>query len=92
MREFDPNLKNIVESTKGKIDHQISILEQRAYKVQRDRDDILREQIKRACMNIFPDGKPQEREFNIVQYLVLYGQQFIDDIMSVVKGEELNGS
>jgi len=86
--EFDPNLKNIVESTKNKIDHQINILEERAYKIQRDRDNILREQIKRACMNIFPDGNPQERVFNIVQYLVLYGLQFIDDVIAAIEKVE----
>lgn len=78
--EFDPSLKDIVESTRRKVDHQINTLEERAYKAQRSRDDILREQIKRACMNIYPDGKPQERVFNIVQYLVLYGA-FVDIVL-----------
>jgi uncharacterized protein YllA (UPF0747 family) len=84
LAEFDPGLKSIIESVRRKIDHQINILEGRAYKAQRSRDDILRNQIKRACMNIYPDGKPQERVFNIVQYLVLHGLQFVDDVLSVI--------
>ena len=40
--------------------------------------------MKRACMNIYPNGKPQERVFNIMQYLVLYGLGFVDDVMSVM--------
>jgi len=84
LTKFDPGLKNTVESTRKKVDHQINILKERAYKAQRSRDDILRNQIKRACMNIYPDGKPQERVFNVVQYLVLYGLQFLDDIMSAM--------
>ena len=87
LNDFDPNLKNIVESAKKKIDYQISILEERAYKIQRDRDDILRDQIKRACMNIYPDGKPQERVFNIVQYLVLYGLGFVEELMTFIGKE-----
>jgi len=82
---FDPNMKNMVESTKRKIDHQINVLAEKAYKVQRTRDEILRDQMKRACMNIHPDGKPQERVFNIVQYLVLYGLQILDDIISAME-------
>ncbi len=82
---FDPNMKNMVESTKRKIDHQINVLAEKAYKVQRTRDEILRDQMKRACMNIHPDGKPQERVFSIVQYLVLYGLQILDDIISAME-------
>jgi len=86
LNEFDPNMRNFVESTRKKIDYQINILGERAYKIQRDRDDILKDQIKRSCMNIFPEGKPQERVFNIIQYFVLYGLNFIDDLMSVIIG------
>ncbi len=75
----------MVESTKKKVDHQINILAERAYKAQRSRDDILRSQIKRACMNIWPGSKPQERVFNIVQYLVLYGPEFLDDVMATIE-------
>jgi bacillithiol biosynthesis cysteine-adding enzyme BshC len=84
LTRFDPSMKNIVQSTKRRIDHQINVLEEKAYKAQRSRDDILRNQIKRACMNVYPDGRPQERVFNIVQYLVLYGLQFVDDVLSVI--------
>lgn len=85
LAEFDSGLKNIVESTKKKVDHQINILEQRAYKAQRSRDDILRSQIKRACMNVYPDSKPQERIFNVMQYLAFYGLQFLDNVMSSIE-------
>ena len=83
--KFDPGLKNIVESSEKRIDHQLNILAERAYKIQRSRNDILRSQVKRACMNVYPDGKPQEREFNIVQYLVLYGLRFVDELFSAVE-------
>jgi bacillithiol biosynthesis cysteine-adding enzyme BshC len=85
LTEFDPGLKNIVESVKRKVDHQINILGDKAYKAQRSRNETLRDQIKRGCMNIYPDGKPQERTFNILQYLVLYGLGFLDDLMSAME-------
>ena len=87
LAEFDPGLKNVVESTKRKVDHQINVLAERAYKAQRSRDDILRNQIKRACMNVWPDSKPQERVFNIVQYLALHGMEFLDDVMAAIEIE-----
>jgi bacillithiol biosynthesis cysteine-adding enzyme BshC len=88
---FDPGLKNIAESTKRKVDHQINILEEKAYKAQRSRDEILRSQVKRACMNIYPGGKPQDRVFNIVQYLVLYGLRFVDDVLSAIDMDSAKG-
>ena len=91
LTEFDPGLKSIAESSRRKIDHQINILEEKAYKAQRSRDETLRDQMKRACMNIYPNGKPQERVFNIMQYLVLYGLGFVDDVMSVM-GPSVIGS
>lgn len=88
LSSIDPNLANIVESARKKTDLQISILKDKAYQSQRGRDEVTRSQVKRACMNVFPDGKPQERVFNIVQYLTLYGKKFIDDLMSVISIED----
>jgi bacillithiol biosynthesis cysteine-adding enzyme BshC len=87
--EIDTNLGNVAESIRKKIDQQINILKDKAYQIQRSRDDTMRNQIKRACMNIYPDGKPQERTFNIVQYLVLYGTQFLDEIESVIALDDI---
>jgi len=87
--QIDPNLENVTESARKKIDQQINILREKAYQLQRSRNEIMRGQIKRACMNIYPDNKPQERVFNIVQYLVLYGMNFLDELMSVVDPKDV---
>jgi bacillithiol synthase len=84
LSHIDPNLANIVESARKKVDLQVNILKDKAYQSQRGRDEVTRNQIKRACMNIFPEGEPQERMFNIVQYLVLYNTQLLDEIMSAI--------
>lgn len=86
---IDPNIENVTESARKKIDQQINILRERAYQLQRSRDDIIRNQIKRACMNIYPDDKPQERVFNVVQFLVLYGFDFLDEVMSIIDPENI---
>jgi bacillithiol biosynthesis cysteine-adding enzyme BshC len=86
---IDPNIENVTESARKKIDQQINILRERAYQLQRSRDDIIRNQIKRACMNIYPDDKPQERVFNVVQYLVLYGTDLLNEIMTVINPEDI---
>jgi uncharacterized protein YllA (UPF0747 family) len=82
-------MENVTESARKKIDQQINILRERAYQLQRSRDDIIRNQIKRACMNIYPDDKPQERVFNVVQFLVLYGFDFMDEVMSIIDPENI---
>ncbi len=89
---IDPNLANIVESARKKVDLQITILKDKAYQSQRGRDEVTKNQVKRACMNVFPEGKPQERVFNIVQYLTLYGMGFIDDLMSAISIEDIGHS
>jgi len=92
LSSIDPNLANIVESARKKTDLQISILKDKAYQSQRGREEVTRNQIKRACMNVFPEGKPQERVFNIVQYLNLYGTKFLDDLMSIISIEDIGHS
>lgn len=87
--KIDPNMENITESARKKIDQQINTLKDRAYQFQRSRDDIIRNQIKRACMNIYPDSKPQERVFNVVQYMVLYGTNFLDELMSSIEPKDV---
>lgn len=87
--QIDPNLENVTESVRKKIDQQINILREKAYQLQRSRDEIMRSQIKRACMNIYPDSKPQERVFNVVQYLVLYGMNFLDELTSVIDSKDV---
>ncbi len=89
LSDIDPNLQNITESVRKKIAQQINFLKDKAYQIQRSRDDTIRHQIKRACMNIYPDGKQQERTFNIIQYLILYGVGFIDEIMSAIDVDDV---
>lgn len=80
LKKVDPNMVNIVESTAIKIYHQIDQLKEKTYQMQRNRDEITKRQVKRACMNIYPLGKHQERVFNIVQYLVLHGMNFLNEL------------
>lgn len=80
LKKVDPNVVNVVESTVMKIYHQIDQLKEKTYQMQRTRDEITKRQVKRACMNIYPYGKHQERVFNIVQYLVLHGKGLLNEL------------
>lgn len=81
---FDPTLSGLVDSTKGRVAHQVNVLRNKALQAQRRASETLRGQIGRACAHIQPLGRPQERTFNIVPYLVSYGPDLIPRLMDVL--------
>ena len=45
--------------------------------IYKDENDVITRHINKLNISLFPDGKPQERVLNIVQFLIKYGYQFI---------------
>ena len=46
------------------------------------RNEIVMQQLEKARRSLFPRGKPQERVYNVLQYLVRYGPAFLDDALA----------
>ncbi len=77
IQQIDPTLNGTVDSTIAKFVQQLDVLKQKTQKAQQQKEEISLKQIRKASMNIFPNGNFQEREFTVVQYLNKYGPDFV---------------
>ncbi len=77
IQQIDPTLGGAVDNTIGKFQQQLEVLKQKTQKAQQQKEEISLKQIRKAAMNIFPNGNFQEREISAVQYLNKYGPDFV---------------
>ncbi|MBE0644203.1 MAG: bacillithiol biosynthesis cysteine-adding enzyme BshC [Bacteroidetes bacterium] len=68
-----PNLRNPAESTLNNMQRSLATFEDKLLHHRRQTDDVLTRQIEKMHVYLFPEGKPQERQVNIVTYLNRYG-------------------
>lgn len=84
IQQIDPTLNGTIDSTIAKFQQQLEVLKQKTQKAQQQKEEISLKQIKKASMNVFPNGNFQEREFSVVQYLNKYGPDFVKWIANEV--------
>jgi bacillithiol biosynthesis cysteine-adding enzyme BshC len=77
IQQIDPTLLGTVDGVQSKFRQFIDVLQQKTRKAQQQKEDISLKQIRKASMNIFPNGNFQEREFTVLQYLNKYGPDFV---------------
>jgi bacillithiol biosynthesis cysteine-adding enzyme BshC len=77
---LDATLESTVDKTLGKILNQTEQLEKKIIQATKKREDLLVRQLRNAAINLYPDGKLQERVLSIAPYLFKYGTEFIDRI------------
>ena len=78
--EIDPTLEKPVESVRNQIVKGIEHLEKRVITRLKQQNETLVRQIAHARSSIYPNGRPQERVLNVLQYLVRYGPPFLQEI------------
>lgn len=76
---IDPTLRKPVESSLHAAEAGLRDLEKRMVSHLKQQNEILVQQVAKARGNLFPMGKPQERVFTVLPYLVRYGPAFLDD-------------
>lgn len=75
---IDPTLKKSVTSHRNAALAGVNDIEKRIITHLKKQQEILVQQIAKARHNLFPHGRPQERVFNLVPYLVRYGVEFVE--------------
>lgn len=78
---IDPTLEGTVETTLGKMQHDLRTLRSKVIQAAKRRDDTLRRQFHRAQVMAFPNGEPQEREVSSVWFANRYGPALVDRLM-----------
>jgi bacillithiol biosynthesis cysteine-adding enzyme BshC len=76
--QIDATLEGAVNSTRGKLQHEVQTLHNKVIQAAKRRDDTLRRQFQRAQALTFPLGHPQEREVGFVWFLNRYGPALVD--------------
>lgn len=75
---IDPTLKKSVASHRNAALAGVNDIERRIVAHLKKQNDILVQQVSKVRHNLFPLGRPQERVFNALPYLIRYGPAFVD--------------
>ena len=80
--EVDPTLTGAAESTRGRMQRDLGVLQNKVLQAAKRRDQTLRRQFTRAQSQIFPHGTSQERVVAGVCFLNRYGDTLVDRLLS----------
>lgn len=75
---FNPNLQPIIKKLEGRVEREFASTETRIVHEIEKKDHIMKGQIDRVYLNLFPDQHLQERRLNILNFLYKYGHKIID--------------
>lgn len=76
-QSIDQDLTQPCSLTEGRILKAIDVLEEKIASKLKAQNVVGREQIMKAHRNIFPNSQLQERQINILEYLIKYGEEFL---------------
>ncbi len=77
---IDPTLRKPVQTAQTAAFNGIADVEKKLLSHLKKQDDVMLRQIGNARAALYPMRKPQERVFNVLQFLVRYGPDFLDGV------------
>ena len=82
---IDPGLAGAVTKARNAGLAALGTLEKKIVRAVKRRDETMWNQVGKASVNLWPGGKPQDRMLTPLQYLMRYGQAFIDSASREVR-------
>jgi bacillithiol biosynthesis cysteine-adding enzyme BshC len=76
--QIDPTLEGAVQSTLGRMQHDLKTLQNKVIQAAKRKDETLRRQFRHAQALTFPHGHPQEREIGFVWFMNRFGPALVD--------------
>jgi bacillithiol biosynthesis cysteine-adding enzyme BshC len=89
VRQIEPSMGNAIDKMSNQMTHQINALEEKILKALKQREGIFAEQLKSVTEHLVPDKKLQERQLNIVPFLIKYDWSIIDKLFSAINVHQL---
>jgi bacillithiol biosynthesis cysteine-adding enzyme BshC len=80
VRDVDPTLKGPVQHVRSVAFDALSDVERKVVQAVKRENEITLQQIEKAHLHLFPEGRPQERVLNPFYYLVRYGARFVQTV------------
>jgi len=84
-RELDPTLKGPIHHARSVAMDAFSDAEKKILQAVKRENQTTLEQLEKAQLHLFPDGKPQERMVGPMYYLARYGREWIDELAGAME-------
>jgi bacillithiol biosynthesis cysteine-adding enzyme BshC len=78
---INPGLRKLGETNMGKILEQIDFLQNKSIDAMKQQHEAGLRHWERIRLTVSPLGKPQERVFNVFQYINRYGFEWVDELL-----------
>ncbi|MGD2135021.1 MAG: bacillithiol biosynthesis cysteine-adding enzyme BshC [Gemmatimonadales bacterium] len=83
--DLDPTLKKSVQSARNSAFKELGHVEKRIVSHLKKQNEIVLNQIAKARHSLYPQGRLQERVFNIVPFLIRYGRDLLRDAYAAAR-------
>jgi bacillithiol biosynthesis cysteine-adding enzyme BshC len=81
-RELDPTLKGPIHHARSVAMDAFADAEKKILQAVKRENETTLQQLDKAHLHLFPDGKPQERVMGPAYYLARYGREWIDELLA----------
>ena len=80
----DRSLVKSAEATRAALMKEVGRLKERVIKAEKRNQDVIRDQLEKAMVNLYPAGKPQERALSVLYFLNKYSPALLEDLQAAL--------
>lgn len=81
--EFNANLTPVIKRLEGRVSKELQSAETRLAHEMEKRDNIMKSQVDKLFVNVYPENRLQERFLNILNFLYKYDLKFVDAVRCI---------